>query len=291
MPLSLPLNAMLRIEKFAKKQKILLLTDRTEWYSASEFKHGKFSLQYQQNNITNRYIIDRYWRVVSITTFIENYYRSKSIMTVRIPAIMDTTEFNVIERESASKRIILYAGNPGKKDSLDMMVDAVSNLTKSEQDMLDFRILGVTQEAFSKLYPHIAISRAVHFFGRVSRDEVKMELSKADFSILLRNSNERFARAGFPSKVAESMSAGVPMITNYTSDLSMYLHDEKNSIIVKEFSVEALKNALSRAINLQEDKVQAIRHSAFETAKSKFEYTNYKQEISKLLSYNFEQVE
>ena len=80
---------------------------------------------------------------MSITTFIENYFRSKSIMTVRIPAVMDTTEFNVTEREFVSKRIILYAGNPGKKDSLDMMVDAVSNLTKSEQKITksDFNLI------------------------------------------------------------------------------------------------------------------------------------------------------
>ena len=284
MPLSLPLNAMLEIENFTKKRSLLLLTDRTEWYSTSEFNMGFFSIEYQQNNITNKYIIDKYWRVISISTYLENYYKSKRIRTVRVPAVMDICEFKNIEKyRQNSKYIIIYAGSPAKKDSLDMMVKAVSLLKKRQQDRIDFRVIGVTKDNFKKLYSDISISSCITFYGRLPRNEVKEHLEVADFTMLLRNNNERFSKAGFPSKVAESMSAGIPVITNYTTDLKKYLIDEKNSIIVKEYSVESFADAVARVLDFSDDKINYLRKEAIKTARKYFWYINYIQEIQELL--------
>ena len=60
MPLSLPIAGLLFCERYAKKRNIVLLTDRTEWYSPSEFSLGRISPQYIQNALTNRVIIDKY---------------------------------------------------------------------------------------------------------------------------------------------------------------------------------------------------------------------------------------
>lgn len=40
--------------------------------------------------------------------------------------------------------------------------------------------------------------------GRVSREEVTQALSNSDFSILLRPSNERYTKAGFPTKSVDA---------------------------------------------------------------------------------------
>ena len=89
MPLALTISTMLYCKKYAKMNGAKLLTDCTEWYSPSEFRLGRLSRTYILNDITNKVIIDREWRVVSISRYFEQFYKSKGIRTTRIPAIMD----------------------------------------------------------------------------------------------------------------------------------------------------------------------------------------------------------
>ncbi len=44
--------------------------------------------------------------------------------------------------------------------------------------------------------------------------------------------------AGFPTKFVESLGAGCPVITNYTSDLDLYLKNGFNGFVVKDLNMK-----------------------------------------------------
>ena len=68
------------------------------------------------------------------------------------------------------------------------------------------------------------------------------------------------------------MMNGCAMICNLTSDLGMYLKDEKNSIIVENCSSEAMTQALRKVIKLNRQEINEVKENAHKTAKEYFDY-------------------
>ncbi len=282
MVLSIPIPAIILCEKLSMSKGYELYTDRTEWYSPTEFSLGRFSLQYIQNDLIVKKIIDNKWKVISISKYLYDFYTKKGVKTVRIPAIMDTNEFAAKEIQEYPKVTFLYAGSPAKKDSLAMMIESLKLLDPVILNRIEFKVIGVTKD---KMLEKISdIPKQVVFIGRVARNIVLEELIMTDFAMLLRDPSERFTKAGFPSKVAESLSAGTPMITNLTSDLGDYLIDGENSIIVENYSKMAFAKAISRAANTNKKDRDKMQKNARKTAEKHFDYRVYENELSLLVS-------
>ena len=280
MLMSLPLNVVLFVEKIAKKLDIPLVTDRTEWYSPSEFPFGVFSFQYLANVIYNSIVVDKYWKVISISHFFEEYYTKKGIFTVRIPAIMDFDALkNGVTKECVNNpRIVVYAGSPARKDSLSMIVNSFNI---SDINTIQLHVYGVSLESYNKKYGVPGRNyRNVFFHGRVSREQVVAALKTADFSTVFRNPKMRFAKAGFPSKVAECYTLGIPMITNYTSDLQDYLIDGENAVIVQDYNEKSYIEAIVEASKISDEELCKMKKHAALVGKNVFDYKNYKKCIS-----------
>lgn len=283
MVLSIPIPAILMCGRMSKSIGCELYTDRTEWYSPSEFALGYFSPQYIENDLIVKRIIDKRWKVISISKYLYAFYIQKGNKTVRIPAIMDTTEFPPKVKSNNEKVIIVYAGSPARKDSLSMMIEGLKFVQPKILGMLEFKVIGLTEAEFKKKYMVSDIPKQVVFYGRVPRSLVLQKLNEADFTVLLRNPGLRFTKAGFPSKVAESMSSGTPVISNYTSDLSDYLFDGVNALIVKKFSKESFAQAIERAVKLDKNYIWQMQLNARKTAEERFDYRNYESGIVELL--------
>ena len=144
--------------------------------------------------------------------------------------------------------------------------------------LIEMVIIGCTQDEYEEKFGKIGgglINRQVFFKGRIERGEVLRYLEKADFTMLMRPPEERYAKAGFPTKVVESLAAGIPIICNYSSDLSLYLSDCQNAVIVEDYSVLSCSKALKKAIELLPEKRAQMRLAARETAEKYFDYTMY----------------
>jgi glycosyltransferase involved in cell wall biosynthesis len=119
--------------------------------------------------------------------------------------------------------------------------------------------------------------------GRISHDEVLKNLEEADFTVLMRSETQRYARAGFPTKVVESLASATPVICNITSDLGNYLVDGENSMIVSGCTAESFAITLKRILALSQVEKAAMKISARKTAEKNFNYLLYKEEFEKLL--------
>ena len=126
------------------------------------------------------------------------------------------------------------------------------------------------------------VEKNMNICGRLSHKEAIKIVRESDYTVLFRDANLRYAKAGFPTKIVESLACGTPVVCNLSSDLAMYLTDEGNSIIAEGYSVQDVKNALERAIATSRDVMSKMRVNARATAENCFDYSNYTTQLSKL---------
>lgn len=285
----IPANALFFLKKFATKHNIKLIHDSVEWYSPEQFKNGKRNINYILKNNYNTKWIDKQFSVIAISSFLEKHFNSRGINTVRIPVIMDIESVSCKKETVQDKTVFLYAGSPGKKDYLAEILNGFSLLSDEELTNVELRIIGIKKEQLITLCGASEttiekLEKALVCLGRVSRKEVLMNLSQADFTVLLRSETQRYAKAGFPTKVVESLATATPVIANITSDLEMYFNDGINSFIVENDSVSAFSETIKRALKLTLDERNILYKNARDTAQKYFNYKNYKNLLKELLN-------
>ena len=102
--------------------------------------------------------------------------------------------------------------------------------------------------------------------------------------MLLRPAQERYAKAGFPTKVVEAMAHGVAMLCNLSSDLSEYLVDGENALIAADEGVDAVRAALLRAAALPGEEILRLRRAARDLAERAFDVRCYLADMERFLS-------
>lgn len=269
------------IKEYAANLGIPIVHDSVEWYSPCEFRFGVFSYPYILKNRLNRKLIKKPISVIAISRFLEIYFTNKGITTLRIPVIMDCEDYLPLDRIKEDKIRLVYAGSPAKKDYLFEVIKAFELLDDSIKKNFEFNLFGV-EESYIVSCCDGKMPIGINAYGRVPRERVIKELAQSDFSILLRPADERYARAGFPTKSVEALMNGCGLICNLTSDLEMYL-DDKNAIIVKDCTIEAMYEALVRVSNLGNDEFVQYRKNARKTAEKYFDYRLYIDSIRNFL--------
>lgn len=283
----LPVVALLMVKKICKHNNIKLIYDVVEWYSVSQFKLKFLAPQYIENYFINTKIIDKSTSTISISEYLKNYFGSKGIRTVRIPIFFEQPA-SLPSSSKFAKINISYAGSPGKKDFLWIVLKGMENLRDSYKKNLVFHIMGCSDSEIGALCKKFniqfdKIKDIVKIYGRIPHDEVIKIIRKSHFTILLRDAKKRYSKAGFPSKVIESISNGIPPIMNLSSDLGLYFKDNENFIEVKDFSVVQLQNAIEKALDLSAAHYEGMAQNTFALAIQEFSISANLEKVSGLL--------
>lgn len=283
-------DAFYYIEKYAKKHNCILIHDSVEWYSPEEFKRGKKDIEYQLKEYTNTKAIHNPWKVIAISNYLNQYFLSRKLESVRIPVIMNVEKMSYSLEANEEKTVFVYAGGPGRKDYLKEILEGYALLEKDVLAHTEFHVIGVDKKGLQNacaittdILDYLGESLIIH--GRLARQDTIQWVKKADFTVLLRNSELRYAKAGFPTKVVESLANGTPVICNYSSDLELYLKDNDNAVIVRSYAVGDVKVALERAIAMSKSKRETMRSLARKTAERNFDYRKYTDIIAELIKY------
>lgn len=276
-----------QLRYYLNSQGIPLYLEQCEWFDPLNFKIGKFDPHYKSlvNNIEHNF--EKSDGIIAISSFFENHYNKKGANVIRIPTILDTTE---IEFSNQNKNLdglrLVFAGNIGGKKELLYPIFKALELLK-DTSKIKFDIFGPTKREIlrnidndNSLIEGLKETLVIH--GRVPQQAVNEKLRNSDFMIFIRP-DRRSSNAGFPTKFAESMAVGTPVITNLTSDIGMYLNDGQNGFVVRDTSVVAMVNVLKRAIALTESEKIRLRSNARITAEVNFDYKNYKSIMKQFL--------
>ena len=239
-----PAVALERIRRYCKKNKIKCLADATEWYQAV----GRNAVYRIIKNLDTAYrmriVQKRLDGVITISRFLFDYYNG-STNTVIIPPTIDLTDrkWNLKEEKANNVVSFIYAGVPiALKEKLDVIVQSIEEASKTNNVVLN--IVGITERQFVEMYNwKSTISSSIVFWGRIEHTKVIEMVNKSNWAIILRDNN-RVVKAGFPTKLVESISCGTPVIVNRFSNICDYI-DENNGMIIESF--EELNNAICNA--------------------------------------------
>ncbi len=270
-----------------KLYKIISIVDATEWFSNFQFKGGYFSIKFIKYNLRIKYILPLAKNIMCVSKYFEKYYNKKHCNTLYLPPQVLLSEFKQNKINNIRPLKLFYAGNIHKKDHIWLMLEALMKF-ESISGKIELTIAGCTRDNFINNIPNsnLIINKLgdnLKIIGRIPRDEVIKKLSESHFMILARPVS-RYSMAGFPSKVPEALAAGVPVITNLTSDLADYLHHMENSIIIEDFSVDSCVKSINDALNVTNEQFAIMSKYAYKTAADNFNYKKYNKDINWFLS-------
>lgn len=271
---------------YCKMYNIKLVNDITEWYDYNELHFWNilpniFNMKNLQRKVRNK---------ICISTYLGEYYKDSN--NLLLPPLCDPSDAKwkaTIEDcrvKPFSGVTLIYAGNPAKKDCIHSVINAVNTLA-NEGNAIRFLILGITREAYIRQYKQNLLEASLNdnviFLGRVSQDLIPAYYKKADFMVLLRKPTRK-NMAGFPTKFAESMTSGVPVITNATSDLAKYVVDGKTGFLVNGYDYESILYTLTNSVMIVRKADIDVMKSNVNRIKGSFDWHHYLNNINSFLN-------
>lgn len=262
-----PAFALSRIAQFCSKNSIKCIADVTEWYEP----HGSFFYKMVMKvdiSYRMKWVHFKLDGIIAISKYLFDMY-SRKVNTVLIPPLVDSSDLKWKKdiRKKCEMTKFVYAGNPSnRKEKLDTVVEAIQRVAEKQQ--VQFDIVGLTEEEYRDMYLYTSrIGNSIKFWGRMSHEDTLKIVKNADWTIVLRE-NTRLVKAGFPTKVVESISCQTPVIVNRFSNIMDYL-DEKNCLVT---SIDDLDKIICKACKIRKKPDEKL-----------FDYRNYVDKIAQLL--------
>ena len=262
-----------QIISFCHKRGISVGADVTEWYEISRSRKWN---RIAANNVDYRIRkMDKDLDyILSISPYFTAYYKSIGCKNViEIPPIMDCIE-TAINPTVRRVRHVVYAGSPAQKDLILPFLDAVAKRNEKQVDIIA-DIVGVSNEQVMAL---MRISdpeqKGIIAYGRIPHEKCIEIVKMADFSVLLRE-NLRYAKAGFSTKLSESLSLGVPVLCNSVGGADEIIQDGQNGIKVEGSDTNTIIAAIDRIISLSDGEIDDLKRSALNTGKHLFDGSAY----------------
>lgn len=279
----------LRLLNWCNERAIPLICDSVEWYDRKHMLGGRFGPLALDSELRMRKTQHLADGVLVVSRYLEDYYSQDGQPTIRVPPLIDISDAVWSKGSNSSPTLglsLAFVGNAGQKD---LLVNAIRGLALLGKDAHECRtiIVGPSQEEVRRNLGRDAdllgdLAGTLHFTGRLPHPEALRHLMQTDYSILLRP-NARFAHAGFPTKLVESLAMGVPVICNLTSDIGLYVIDGQEGIIVKDSSPEAFADGMRRVLALSSDNRATMRRFARIRAEQSFDYRIWVDPLRKFL--------
>lgn len=214
-----------KIKRYCNSHNIRCYADATEWY---QIKDGNFLYRIIKTIDTSyrmRIVHKKMDGIIAISRFLYDYYKGYT-KTVMIPPTVDITDskWNTLVKKETKETSFVYAGAPSvQKEKLDLIVSAMERASVDHK--IHMNILGINEQQFRQMYSwNKNLSWRIKFWGRVEHNKAIEIIKRSDWSIIIRDNNF-VVRAGFPTKLVESISCGTPVIINRFSNVEDYLED------------------------------------------------------------------
>ena len=272
----------LRLFPHLRRLGIPYVVDCGDWFGIRHTPGlGRF-LQGPNTELANRVLNVQAGHIIAISKFFEDYYAKRGCQVVRVPPVVDLCDtkwsLRARLRSPCPTLRLVYAGTPGRKDQL---TPVVVGLGLACQRGVDARLdlVGLSR---AELAAHLgrespwldALGPRINFHSRVAADAVPKHLMQADFSVLVRPV-ALYSMAGFPTKVVESLAAGVPVICNRTSNIDEYVRDGVEGILLEGNSPRDFAQGLLRAASLTPSERERMRTSTRSRALACFDFRQY----------------
>lgn len=271
-----------RLVVFCHDCGITVGADVTEWYEISRSK--KWNRVVAKNvDYRIRKMDEKLDYIVSISPYLTTYYKSIGCKKViEIPPIMDCIK-TTINPTLQRTRHLVYAGSPAQKDLLFPFLDAVEKINQNQIEIIA-DVVGISNEQIVALMKIANPERkGIIAHGRVPHKKCVEIIEKADFSILFRE-NLRYAKAGFSTKLSESLSLAIPVLCNNVGGADELIQDGWNGIKIDGYATETIMAAINRIILMDNGEIDNLKQNALNTGKSHFDGNTYIMALNNIVN-------
>lgn len=234
-----------------------------------------------------RIIFRKVEKRVFMTKALQNFYDSRVSVcpTFIMSSILEASRFQKVKRDSAVSPYLCYMGNMQlAKDDVLTIIKAFYNIAE-EFPSLELRLYGTPnqrdREQVEQQIKMLNIGERVRLMGRINYDEVPAVLSQASLLVTAQPNTKR-AEGGFPTKMAEYMMSGSPMLVTDVGEIHLYVADGENTFMVPPESPE-LYAAKIRYILEHPAVAEQVAKNAYDYAVRGFDSKYVTKELVKFL--------
>lgn len=187
--------------------------------------------------------------VTVITKYLfDKYKKYPGIPIEKVPVsaqniLIDKTQIKNYFINESQKFRLLYSGTYGEKEGFPTLIEAFSKLHKGFPDSQLVLTGNCPPPLKEKFLDAVQDDKAILFTGKLDEEDYYNVLDSVDV-LLMTRTNSAYANAGFPYKLGEYLATGNPVISTQVSDISEYLEDKKNAILIEPDNVEDLYSAM-----------------------------------------------
>ena len=277
-----------RAIKFCKLNNINLILDLTEWYDGSHLPFGKFGPINLDNQYRMRYLNHKVKNIIVISDYLQSYYSKPGTNLIKIPPLVDFEDkkWDVLKKNcNESSLEFSYAGTPGnknyfgklkEKDLLSNFIKAISLLKKKGEIRVKLSVYGLKEADFLSFYEieSLGLTDSIKCYGRINQEDIPNHLIKSDYSVLLRPI-KKYTKAGFSTKLVESLSSGLPVLTNKNhGDVDNIINKNQRGLLIDSYEVEDILIGIECLIEEGKDIHFKRSIEAKKYAKFFFDYRN-----------------
>lgn len=278
------LGYLTRLLQFTRKYNIKLILDVVEWYDPRHLPGGVLGPFAIMNELSMRFFVKKADGIIVISEYLKKYYSKYLDKIILIPPLFEENSNKKDRRADDLLPVFCYVGTPGKKENFELLFEALDRFYASK---IKFRVnfVGMERSDFVSKYQDVNFindDEYTCFFGKVKNDKAKEIIASSDFMLVFRP-NLRFSNAGFPSKIAESLSLGTSIFCNNFSDISKYVVNGYNGIIIEDLSFPVFINELNKIFSANDIEYNIMRKNAYNSFKLNFHKAAYMEKMKKFL--------
>ncbi|MFI3265796.1 MAG: glycosyltransferase [Rikenellaceae bacterium] len=203
--------------------------------------------------IVYKKILRKYDAYISISKNLKDFYCVLSKKpTFILPIILDTHKFNIERDATDAGNYICYMGNMElSKDNVDLIIKAFSKIA-DEYKSLSLDMYGKprpeTKRYLEDLISTLGLEDRVYLKGYLHSSCVPKVLANA-YMLVSSQPETRRAVGGFPTKLGEYLSTGVPALFTNVGENAIYVKDREHVFFTKPCDVDDYAEKLKFIIN------------------------------------------
>jgi glycosyltransferase involved in cell wall biosynthesis len=227
--------------------------------------------------------------VIAISSHLEN--RLKEVVTdtpiYLIPITVNFKYFPTTKSVTDPNNIKIFYGGSFYlgKDGIEFLIESFNEVSQKYSNVsLILSGMSAIKKDMEKVMGMIKGNPKIDYKGYLTTEQYYEVLNEADIFCMPRN-NSPFAHAGFPFKLGEFLAAGKAIIATNVGDVSKYLENGKNALLINPESVKEISDSIIFCI----ENPEIVKKMGVEAKKTALKYFD-SQILSKQVLEIFESV-
>jgi len=210
------------------------------------------------NKLTENLLVKFADCILVVSDHLHSYFKKRGARVKKIvPVVVNEERFSLIKYKKSLT--IGYIGTFGMKDDVDFIIRGVQMAKKMLPDvklsLMGFIPDDTERKNIEKISEEI---EGLDYFGMLKSDEIANSLAQCD-TLVMNRTDSKYARTGFPIKLAEYLATGIPTLVTDFEEYHEYISDD----MVYFYKPDNLDDFVSKILHRYASEEEAVAKAAY----------------------------